>query len=167
MSRIKTYFNCRFFLNKFSVCFILFVLLFLITPWPVVVVQPCMEWIPIKKKQNKQTKIPGNYFPCLLAQKALALGFVCIMKYIGKRLIQIPYSQLPLFHIEPQRQWLKWFWMDSLAKHRFAFQFVLKVNKLSNIKCFNLLALGQRCFFWNIWYLYSWPNEGSFDLRLF
>ena len=42
-------FNCRFFLNRFLVCFNLFVVLFLKTPWLVVAVQPCMEWIPIKK----------------------------------------------------------------------------------------------------------------------
>ena len=48
-SRIKTSFNCRFFLKRFPVCFNLFVLLFLVTPCLVVAVQPSMEWIPIKK----------------------------------------------------------------------------------------------------------------------
>ena len=37
------------FLNRFSVCFNLFVLLFLVTPYLVLAVQPCMEWIPIKR----------------------------------------------------------------------------------------------------------------------
>ena len=32
-SRIKIPFNCRFFLNRFLVCFNLFVLFFLVTPW--------------------------------------------------------------------------------------------------------------------------------------
>ena len=35
--------NCRFFLNRFPVCFNLFVLFFLVTPCLVVTVQPCME----------------------------------------------------------------------------------------------------------------------------
>ena len=34
-------------------CFNLFILLFLATPCLIVVVQPCMEWIPIKKKRKK------------------------------------------------------------------------------------------------------------------
>ena len=43
-SRIKRYlFNCRFFLNRFPVCFNLFVLPFLVTPCLVVAAQPCME----------------------------------------------------------------------------------------------------------------------------
>ena len=46
-SRIKTSFNCKFFLNRFPVFFNYFVLLFLVTPCLIVAVQPCMEWIPI------------------------------------------------------------------------------------------------------------------------
>ena len=42
-SRINRHLNCRFFLNRFPVCFNLFVLLFLVTPCLVVAVQPCME----------------------------------------------------------------------------------------------------------------------------
>ena len=42
-------FYCRFFLNRFPVCCNLFVLVFLLTPCLVVTVQPCMEWVPIKK----------------------------------------------------------------------------------------------------------------------
>ena len=42
-SRINTPFNCRFFLNRLSACLNLFVLLFLVTPYLVVAVQPCME----------------------------------------------------------------------------------------------------------------------------
>ena len=38
-----------FFPKRFHVCFNIFVLLFLVTPYLVVAVQPCMEWIPIKK----------------------------------------------------------------------------------------------------------------------
>ena len=45
----------RFFLNRFPVCFNLFVLLFLVTSCLVVAVQPCMEWISIKKSSNKYT----------------------------------------------------------------------------------------------------------------
>ena len=48
-SRIKS-FNCRFFLKRLPVCVNLFVLLFLAIPYRIVAVQPCMEWIPIKKK---------------------------------------------------------------------------------------------------------------------
>ena len=40
---------CRFFLNRCPVYVNLFVLLFLATLCLVVAVQPCMEWIPIKK----------------------------------------------------------------------------------------------------------------------
>ena len=41
-----------FFLNRFPVCLNLFLFLFLVTPCLVVAVQPCMEWIPIKKKKT-------------------------------------------------------------------------------------------------------------------
>ena len=37
------------FLNRFPVCCNLFLLLFFVTPCLVVAVQPCMEWVPIKK----------------------------------------------------------------------------------------------------------------------
>ena len=40
-SRINRY--CRFFVNRFSVCFNIFVLTFLVTSCLVVAVQPCME----------------------------------------------------------------------------------------------------------------------------
>ena len=39
---------CRFFPKRFPVCRNLFVLLFLVTSFLVVSVQPCIEWIPIK-----------------------------------------------------------------------------------------------------------------------
>ena len=41
-----------FFLKRFPVCFNIVVLLFLVTPYLVVAVQSCMEWIPIKKKRS-------------------------------------------------------------------------------------------------------------------
>ena len=41
--------DCRFFLDRFPVCLNIFVFLFLVTPCLVVAVQPCIEWIPIKK----------------------------------------------------------------------------------------------------------------------
>ena len=41
---------CRFFLNRFPVCFNLFVFLFLVTPCIVVAVQFFLKWIPIKKR---------------------------------------------------------------------------------------------------------------------
>ena len=50
LSGFKSRINCRFFLNRFPVCFNLFVLLFLVSPCLVVAVQPCIVWIPIKKK---------------------------------------------------------------------------------------------------------------------
>ena len=49
LNGLKTPINCRFFLRRFPVCFSLLVLLFLVTPCLVVAVQPCMEWIPIRK----------------------------------------------------------------------------------------------------------------------
>ena len=36
-------------------CFNIFVLLFLVTPCLIVAVQPCMEWIPIKRKKKEKT----------------------------------------------------------------------------------------------------------------
>ena len=47
--RINTLFTCRLFLNRFPVCFNLFVLLFLVTPCLIGAVQSRIEWIPIKK----------------------------------------------------------------------------------------------------------------------
>ena len=44
----------RCFLIKLLVCFILFVLLFLVTPSLIVAVQPCMEWITIKKNKTRK-----------------------------------------------------------------------------------------------------------------
>ena len=49
---LKAPFICRFFLNRFLVCFNLFVLLFVVTPSLVVAVQLCMEWITIN--DNKE-----------------------------------------------------------------------------------------------------------------
>ena len=48
----RTSFICSFFLNRYPVCFNLFVLPFLVTPCLVMAVQPCMEWIPIKKNNK-------------------------------------------------------------------------------------------------------------------
>ena len=45
-----------FFLNRFSVSSNLFCASFLVTPCLVVTVQRCMEWIPIKKKNQRTTK---------------------------------------------------------------------------------------------------------------
>ena len=53
-------FNCRFFLNRFPACFNLSVLLFVVTPCFVVQLQPCMEWIPIKKKSIGHFSIGGS-----------------------------------------------------------------------------------------------------------
>ena len=49
---VKVYYilNGRFFLNRFPVYFNLFILLFYVTPCLIVTVQPCMEWISIKKQ---------------------------------------------------------------------------------------------------------------------
>ena len=47
--------NCRFLLNKFPECFNLFVLFFLVSLCLIVAAQPCMKWIPIKKKSYKSS----------------------------------------------------------------------------------------------------------------
>ena len=57
----QTPINCRFFLKRFPVCFNLFVLLFLATPCLVVCVQPCMEWILIKKIRKGSTHLLECY----------------------------------------------------------------------------------------------------------
>ena len=58
-SRIKQIpFNCRFFLNRFPVCFNLFVLLFLVTPCLVVVVQPCSALHRVNS--NKKSSYPNH-----------------------------------------------------------------------------------------------------------
>ena len=44
--------NCRFFLNRFPVCFNLFVHIFLVTSCLILAVQPCMEWISIKEGEK-------------------------------------------------------------------------------------------------------------------
>ena len=59
-SRTLAVFNCRFFLNRFLVCFSLFLLLLLVTPYFVVAVQPCMEWILISKKLRIFVILPLN-----------------------------------------------------------------------------------------------------------
>ena len=53
ITKITSRINCRFFLKIFSVYFNLFVLLFFVTPYLVVAVQPCMELMPIKEKTRK------------------------------------------------------------------------------------------------------------------
>ena len=50
-SSINRHLNCRLFLNRFLVYFNLFVLLFLVTPYLAMTVQPAIEWIPIEKKR--------------------------------------------------------------------------------------------------------------------
>ena len=57
LSGFKSRINCRFFLNRFTVCCNLFVLLFLVTPCLIVTVQSCMERIPIKKKISALSKL--------------------------------------------------------------------------------------------------------------
>ena len=57
----QTPINCRHFLKRFPICFDLFVLLFLVTPCLAVAVQPCMEWIPIKKIIKKEAS--NNFHP--------------------------------------------------------------------------------------------------------
>ena len=47
-----------FFLNRFLVCFNLFVLFFFVIPYLIVAVQPCMEWIPIRKNA---ISVKGKY----------------------------------------------------------------------------------------------------------
>ena len=63
-----------FFLNRFPVCFNLFVFLFLVTSCLVVAAQPCMEWIPIKKKSFEyKTKIIAPADNNTLDAEAVAL----------------------------------------------------------------------------------------------
>ena len=52
--------NCRIFLSRFPVCFIFYVLLFLVTPCLLVAVQPCMDWISIKKLSSEFFFKQGN-----------------------------------------------------------------------------------------------------------
>ena len=47
---------CTYSRNRLCVCFNLFILDFLVTLCLVVAVQPCMEWIPIKKNSELLTK---------------------------------------------------------------------------------------------------------------
>ena len=53
-------FNSRSFLNRFLVSFSLFVLLFLVTPYLVVAVWPCMEWIPIEKRKFRSYQLQAK-----------------------------------------------------------------------------------------------------------
>ena len=58
-----TSFNFRFSLKRFPVCCNLFVLLFLVTPWHVVAVQPCMECeSQFKKKHVKKISFLLSFF---------------------------------------------------------------------------------------------------------
>ena len=59
-SRINRLFNCRFFLKRYSVCFTLFVLHFIVTPCLAVAIHPGMEWIPVKKRCVSLGKLAGE-----------------------------------------------------------------------------------------------------------
>ena len=48
-----------FFLSRYSLFSNLYVLLFLLTPCLAVTVQPCMEWIPIKKQKQNKSNTPS------------------------------------------------------------------------------------------------------------
>ena len=54
--------NCRFFLNRFPVCFTLFVILFLVTQCLMMAVQPCIEWIPNFKKLSNLVRLSETNF---------------------------------------------------------------------------------------------------------
>ena len=79
----------RFFLNWFPVCSNLFVLLFLLTPCLIVALQPCMEWIPIKKKSLNSgwisiycycslSKSSECCFQCFIAAHLISSGCISI-----------------------------------------------------------------------------------------
>ena len=62
-SRINRYLLiCMCLLERFPVCFYLFVLLFLVTPCLLVAVQPCIEWIPIIIINKLISIIPHHVF---------------------------------------------------------------------------------------------------------
>ena len=63
--------HLRFFLNIFSVCLNLFVILFLVTPCLVVAVRPCMEWIPILKKALTAFTVLWNCLKDYLCYKTI------------------------------------------------------------------------------------------------
>ena len=49
-----------FFFDLWSVSCNIFCFFFLVTPWLVVAVQPCIGWIPIKKKKKKKKSLIGT-----------------------------------------------------------------------------------------------------------
>ena len=61
---------CRFFLNRFPVCFNHFVLLFLVIPYLIVAVQPCIEWILFLLKKDwivaYEVIASGSMWGCIL-----------------------------------------------------------------------------------------------------
>ena len=63
--------HLRFFLNIFSVCLNLFVILFLVTPCLVVAVRPCMEWISILKKALTAFTVLWNCLKDYLCYKTI------------------------------------------------------------------------------------------------
>ena len=87
-SEIKRHLLNRFFLNRYPVCFNLFVLTFLVTPCLLVAVRPCMEWISIRKRKKKisywvsicdvpcREEISANYIVALLIFKTEMYAFL-------------------------------------------------------------------------------------------
>ena len=77
-----TFFNSKFFLNRFPTCFNLFVFVFPVTPFLLVIFQPCMEWTPNFKKNRYRIHngLLWNAFPENI-QKGKLTWFGC--KWMG------------------------------------------------------------------------------------
>ena len=82
----------RFFINRFPACFNLFVLIFLLTPCPVVSLQPCSEWTPVKKKRRKEVmklrKIATHFLFFTREELHARCILVSIVKYLKTAITQ-------------------------------------------------------------------------------
>ena len=105
-----------FFLKRFPVCFSLCI--FFVTPYLVVAVQPCMEWIPFKKililTINYFTRhFSISCFPVIIEDQLFYKKFCCILIFscMFCRIITQTSSFLETNrnYVEPQAQRCYWF----------------------------------------------------------
>ena len=116
-------FNCRFFLNRFPVCCNLLVALFLVTTCLVVAVQPCMELIPIKKKNN--LKYLKKHF-----------------SFEGVGSLQIKVGQkIKIFH-PPLQIFLKFTPLVSIIEEKNS---KISAHNSNSLKSYGILKFGQKC----------------------
>ena len=167
----------------FPVCLNLFVFLFLETPCFVVAVQPCMEWIPVKKKSsdrllgrndispNKENFRPDTRQNFFLKKRRTSRACVPLKTICSSStLISITFRQAHVHqHLKEPQQFLNSTWSLSLSR------FSLSAMQL-HIKCVQRRScpkqdkkqqsIGTKSFYSNTSYDFEYKKTASVNCLL-